>query len=124
MSLASAVRIGRTLVGRALWHEDRCNWIGPGRKDLRRPSMEVHHALGPDLYRGTAGIAWFLGHLYKSSPQERFRRTALGAIRHSLAAARGLPRNRRLSFYGGTAGIVFAAVELARILDAEYIERE
>ena len=124
MSLAAAVRIGRLLADRALWHEDRCTWIGPGPRSVDDSSLSVHHTIGPNLYDGTSGIAWFLGHLYSSSGDERFRRTSLGAIRQSLAGAQRLARELRFALYSGAIGIFFAAAELGRRLDAEDIERE
>ncbi len=115
MSLAAALRIARNISRRALWHEDRCNWIGPG--------LRVHHTLGPDLYAGTAGIAWFLGHLEGYVDDEIVRRTAIGAIRQSLASVPRQPLTTRLSFYSGGIGVAFAAIDLARRLEVPDLER-
>jgi lantibiotic modifying enzyme len=122
MSIDAAVRIGRTLVERALWHEDRCNWIDAARPLPPDYSAYGSRPLGPDLYGGTAGIAWFLGYLYASTHDDRFRTFALGAIRHSLAGAHRLHRAERLSFYSGAVGVAFAAIELATLLDERVIE--
>jgi lantibiotic modifying enzyme len=64
--LQAALDIGAHLAGTAVWHEDRCNWLGvrppPSTSDTVRPA-----ALGPDLYGGTSGIALFLAELYATS---------------------------------------------------------
>jgi lantibiotic modifying enzyme len=124
MSLAAAVEIGQSLVSSAVWHEDRCNWIGPARRDPLDGSVSAYESLRPDLYAGSAGIAWFLAQLYASTGQKEFRRTAHGAIRHSLFASGRMERVSRLSFYVGSVGIAFTAVELARRLGVEELERD
>lgn len=124
MTLAAAVRIGDSLVRTALWRGERCSWIGPVVGSVWNHSTTDYGALGPDLYDGTAGIAWYLGRLSSSSGERRFRRTAIGAIRHSLAESRNLGRTKRCSFHVGIIGIAFVAVDLARRLDVEDLERE
>ncbi len=124
MSLSAAVRIGRKLLRTAFWHEGRCTWIGPARHADQSDRQTVYESLAPDLYAGAAGISWFLAHLFSATGDAAFRRGALGAIRYSLATSGRVRRDERLSFYVGELGIAFIAVELARRLDAEELEKQ
>ena len=124
MSLNTAVRFGQAIVRSAIWSEKRCNWIGA--HDLDGSAKVVHRALEPDLYAGTCGVAWFLGHLYTAAGNPEVRRTAIGAITQSLAHITRIKggRRRRLSFYAGSLGIAFTAVELGFRLDAPGLIRD
>lgn len=109
--LELAVQIGENLVRRAVWYLGRCNWVGY----LTGP-RHVFGSLGPDLYSGTSGIAWFLAELFRVTAQEEFRRTSEGAIRHACdidetsfpALGKGL--------YVGWTGIAFAAWRCSALL--------
>ena len=50
---AAALQIGGRLVDEAVWHDDRCTWLGD---DVGDEGEVVHRSLGPDLYGGTSGI--------------------------------------------------------------------
>src|SRR4051794_18264575 len=58
--LAAAAAAGRGIVADAVWFEGRCNWIGASSGTVGR-----YQALGPTLYKGTAGVGLFLAHLYR-----------------------------------------------------------
>lgn len=122
MSLEAAVRIGESLVTTALWHDERCTWIGPVAPDSRDPHNAVYGSLGPDLYSGTTGIAWFLGYLYFATNIERFHIAAIGALRQSLFALRRIKRNEWWAFHAGAVGIAVAAVELSKRLNVPELE--
>jgi lantibiotic modifying enzyme len=82
-----ARRIGEDICRDAIWHEDRCNWVGAVREEAApgQPAI-AYAALGPDLYGGTSGVALFLAHLHAATGDEAARRSALGAIRQALHA--------------------------------------
>jgi lantibiotic biosynthesis protein len=90
--LETAQLLGVRIIDQAIWHEDRCNWVGastgggPGGKPVL-----TYATLGADLYGGTAGIAVFLAELAAATGGAGYRRTALGAIRHALAREPELP---------------------------------
>lgn len=109
--LRVAVEIGREIVDAAIWHEDRCAWLGVGTDGASLAT------LGPDLYGGTSGVALFLGELAAATGDDAARRTALGGIRHALARADATPRDDRLGLYDGRSGVAVAAARIARALD-------
>jgi len=110
-----AAGIGRRLSERAIWHSERCNWVGgrlgpgPGNE-----LIEHHAALDATFYEGTCGVALFLAELHALTGDADARRTALGAVRQALAAAPGSVPGRGL--YSGTAGIALAAARVGRLV--------
>jgi type 2 lantibiotic biosynthesis protein LanM len=118
--LKTAEEIGRRISQQAVWHENRCNWLGV--EPLERPyaSLPVgvtYRALGPDLYSGTSGVALFLAELYAVTKEPLLRRTALGAILQARSRVDAVPPSARLGLFSGWIGIAFAAVRVAMLLD-------
>ena len=111
----AAAAIGRRLVTEAIWHEDRCTWIG-GRAGGERGD-EHEATLDPWLYEGTSGVALFLAELHQVRPEPGARDTALGAMRHALRHAP--PAGRGLGLYVGIGGVALVAARIGRLLDEE-----
>lgn len=108
-----ASRIASVLARSAVWSNGECTWIGPlsggnGSRSLRSAS------LGPDVYAGTAGIAWFFAALYEITQQSDARRLSVGALLHALRSALTVPQSTRASFYTGITGIAFVSIAIAR----------
>jgi len=115
--LGAAAGIGERLVREAIWYRGQCTWIGVeraacGDEDDRR---RAHHALGPSLGAGTAGIALFLAQLDAVTGSEATRRTARGAIAQALARADSVDHG----LYGGRPGIAYAAARCGSLLGDE-----
>lgn len=117
--LEVAARIGRRVASQALWEEDRCSWqvMVPDRTNAAE-RKSVPDAATPLLYQGTAGIAFFLGHLYAQTGEEEFKRVALGAMAHSFLNVDAIPENN-FGFHSGRVGVAYAAALLADHLDRE-----
>jgi lantibiotic modifying enzyme len=119
--------LGLRLAREAIWHEDRCNWMGMWhRLDDRGRPVPVLAALGPDLYHGTAGVALFLAELHAATGDQDLRRTALGAARQALRRlADGDPPARvGPSVYTGRLGVAAAAARAgARLGRAALLEQ-
>ena len=117
------LRLAEAIAGRlsqeAVWHEDRCNWMGAEPVSFsaarRQPELS-YRALGPDIYGGTSGVALFLAELHTVTGDAVTRRTALGAISQALSRVDALPASSRLGLYTGTVGIAFAAARVGRVL--------
>jgi hypothetical protein len=105
--LRAADRIGSRLCADAIWHEDRCNWVGISTRD---PSGRTYSGLGPDLYAGTAGVGLFLAELYRATGDTLVLGTAKGAIRQALAREECIPAAQSLGLFTGATGIAFAAL--------------
>jgi hypothetical protein len=112
----AAAAIGRRLVRQALWQDRACTWttvvpdVQPGGPPRGKPV-----AAGGDHYQGTAGIALFLGELYRQAPDTALLETALGALTHALRfAERQSPA--ACGFHLGRVGIAYAARRLADCL--------
>jgi hypothetical protein len=114
-----ALGIGRRLSQEAVWHLDQCNWIGfaptEPRMGSHQPGM-TYSALGPELYSGTSGIAFFCAELHNASGDAEMRRLALGAIRHALARVEVVRPQERLGLFTGWGGISLAAAHVGRLL--------
>lgn len=122
--LDTAMKIGLRLCREAIWHEDRCTWIGPAtnkQEHLHGEPIAAHSTLGPDLYAGTSGIALFLAALHSVTGDCELRRTALGAMKQALARADSVLPRYRLGLYTGWPGIALASARVGRLLDEPYL---
>jgi lantibiotic biosynthesis protein len=115
--LAAADKIGTQLAREAVWDGKRCNWIGNHMEVISSRWVLTTRSFGPELYSGTAGIALFLGHLYRCTGERIFRVIAEGAIEHVRSLAPKMRPSSRLGFYAGTAGIAWSLRELSKICD-------
>ena len=103
--LDGASRIGMQLCRDALWSADRCSWTGPSVDYTTGRPIVSERTLGPTVYDGTAGVAWFLGALFRATGEPIFRFVADGALEHALTRAKDLAGELRWSFYSGLPGI-------------------
>ena len=117
--LVVAEEIGRRIAMAAVWHEDRCNWLGaePLPRHDGGPAQVTYGTLGPDLYSGTSGVALFLAELFASTREAWARKTAAGAARHALSRASTVPPDSRLGLFSGWIGIALASVRVSILLD-------
>ncbi len=102
------------IVKDSIWSGDQCTWVAP---QASPPGVRetIWGSLGPDLYGGTAGIAFALGEIARRTGDHSMREAALGAARHSLlhanpATAPGL--------FDGAGGIALVAAYLGKILES------
>jgi lantibiotic modifying enzyme len=109
--LAAAANAAREIVDDAVWYDGRCSWMGA------TTDAGAHLALGPTLYKGTAGVGLFLAHVASATGDADARRTALGALRHALGGVSRLPRDSE-GFHVGATGVAWAAVMAGAVLDA------
>jgi hypothetical protein len=114
--LHAAEAIGQYIARTAVWHDGRCNWLGTAPDPGGARGSTQYSALGGDLYGGTSGIALFLSQLHASAPDDTFRRTALGAIRHALASLAGISSDYPPGLYVGWSGIAAAAMRVGTLL--------
>lgn len=115
-----AALIGEDLVESSIWSHERCTWIGAEPVDDARGHMSVlpFATLGPDIYSGTSGVAWFLAELHAVTGTPELRDTALGAIKHALVGARRMQSPRRSGLFSGALGIALVAARIGALLDA------
>jgi lantibiotic biosynthesis protein len=125
--LEAASEIGRRIAEDAIWHNERCNWVGaePLERQIGayRPSLS-YTALGTDLYAGTSGVALFMAELYAATNEAAFHRIAIGSIHQSLSRLDSTPDSARLSLFSGSIGILFAAVRVAGCLNDPALQEE
>jgi hypothetical protein len=123
----TAHRIGTRIVAEALWHGDRCNWLGAEPLSFeadKTPPGRIYKTLGPDLYSGTGGVGMFLAELHAAAGDARARRTAIGAIRHSLSCVETIPPGSGLALGEGLIGIALAAARIGIATDEEeFVDR-
>lgn len=108
-------QIAKRLCAEAVWHDERCTWIGPSAD-----GDHVWENLGPDLYRGTAGVALTLGEIAARCDIPDVTSAARGAARHAVAGATG--RTADAGLFVGNLGVALAAARVGRLLgDAELV---
>ncbi|MEA2131730.1 MAG: lantibiotic biosynthesis protein, partial [Solirubrobacteraceae bacterium] len=115
--LGVAASLARSLASGAVWHEQRCNWIGVAPRDPARVGgLALVEALGPELYDGTAGAALFLAEAAAALDDAGLREVARGALRHALHHARSAAGD---GLHSGVPGIAYAAARVADALGCE-----
>jgi lantibiotic biosynthesis protein len=117
--------IGHRICAQAVWHDDRCNWLG--MEPLERGSAGLqpsatYRTLGPDLYSGTSGVALFLAELFGETGDPLLRRTAMAAMRHALARADAILPSSRLGLFSGWFGIALVAARVWFLLGEEDLQ--
>jgi hypothetical protein len=117
--LRTAETIGRHLCEQAIWHEDRCTWLGALLAPGAPEGKWSYGSLGPELYAGSSGVALFLAQLHAVSGLCEFRRTALGALRHAISRAELQLGRRRLGLYTGWTGLAYTATYTGLLLREE-----
>jgi lantibiotic modifying enzyme len=120
--LPAAVEIGRALCREAIWDAagQVCNWMGRTPNEITElggPVTPTSAAIGPDLYGGSLGVAWFLAQLGAATGDLEFRRTALAAADRSLRHIDRSPHaaGSPVSYYSGLVGTAFALDRVAAL---------
>lgn len=111
-----AHRIGQRIASQGQWQGDACGWQIMAPDPTGRSRDSVPQPAGGVLYQGTAGIAWFLGHLAAVTDDGSLRRAAAGGLRHALDSTEQLPA-ASFGLHSGRLGIAWAAAHLAVLLD-------
>ncbi|HEX2462066.1 MAG TPA: lanthionine synthetase LanC family protein [Vicinamibacterales bacterium] len=109
----TAHQIGWQICREAHWSGSRCNWMGATSDDSGRAACE---ALGPHLYAGSSGVAWFLAELHAATGDPTTRKTAVGAIEQALWQSKGIAASDHLGLFVGCSGIALAAARAGTIL--------
>ncbi|MCC8250521.1 lanthionine synthetase LanC family protein [Saccharothrix luteola] len=104
--LAKAGELADQLVDGALWHGDRCTWLGTDGDSVR--------SVDASFYQGTAGIGWALAQMQAFTGNPSHRNHAYGSIRQALATASDLPG---YGLHTGTSGVGMAVAMAGRWLD-------
>ena len=113
--LEVAVEIGTRLAREAIWHGDRCTWLGA---EMVGPGVTSSRDFAPRRLFREAQV-WGC-----SSPLcgrwravEEVRQAALGAVRQALAGVQGLRETNRLGLYTGALGVCWASAWAAISLE-------
>lgn len=103
---------------RALWHRDRCTWMGEANELARPQTGRRVTALDGSLYDGTAGLAVLFAELAAAGGEKATAQTALGALRHAASRITTAP-NAQISGYHGAMGVAWAAGAVAHRLNCD-----
>ncbi|HEX7104070.1 MAG TPA: lanthionine synthetase LanC family protein [Nitrolancea sp.] len=120
---AVAQKIGDRLVREAIWHDDRCTWLGSLEAQPAGRGA-TFGAIGPDVYDGTSGIALFLAQLYAETGIGSYRTAALGAMRQGVRLVDQIDAPRSLGFHTGWPGIAATAAQVGILLDDRELTEE
>ena len=114
--LDGAGAIAGQLVAEAIWHEDRCTWMGDAVVADGESWAVGAQSCNGDVYGGTAGVGLFLARWANAAGDRGAARTALGASRHAVRVARGLGLGSG-GLFTGAVGTAWAAMSVADALD-------
>jgi len=122
--LQIADKIGRELCRDALWHEERCTWLGWSMESVQYRMNTCYRSLAADLYSGTAGVVLFLAELTQFTRDIQKRRAAEGGLRQALSIASKIEVRQQHGFYTGLLGIAYASIRVGELLQKEeFIDR-
>lgn len=120
--LTAAERIGFQLCRDAIWDAECCNWLGWTPQILDgKVTTYVWQSLGPTVYDGTAGIAWFLAQLAHATGSQVYRRTAVGACRHALEHHADTGPRNAAGFFSGALGCAATALRVGTFLEMDQL---
>lgn len=105
-----ALRIGRDLSETCITWNGMRTWVQPD------PATGGAATTGPDLYRGTAGIALALGELHAATGDRAVGAAASAAARHAVTLAGGLTT---ADLFTGLSGVALAAVRVGRAVGSQ-----
>ena len=111
--LEFAAEIGHEIAEVAVWHDGMCAFHGHTYHPTNAGTI-TYRSFDGALYDGSSGIALALARLFLATGEDRFRTTALGAMRHANSA--GAPG---AGLYDGWAGIALAAHCFAGMLESD-----
>lgn len=120
--LDNAARIGDRLVSEAIPVSTGVTWEGDDLAGNKAIPTLVKVRLGPDLYSGTSGIGWFLGHLGAHCSEEKYSKHAIMALKFAISEAAAID-SYGLSLYAGATGVAMAAVEVGELLRETELHR-
>jgi lantibiotic biosynthesis protein len=105
-----AEMLARKLCREALWFGNSCTWIGLEASEKHGRRVIYARTLGPELYGGTSGIAYFLSDIFGATGDELFRTTAVGAMNFALGRCGRLTQRSEIGLHSGLSGIVMTSV--------------
>ncbi|MEM1318811.1 MAG: lanthionine synthetase LanC family protein [Bacteroidota bacterium] len=111
----TAFEIGSYLAREAIWDGDSCNWLGTGLEVINEQYQIAHKTFLTDVYNGTAGIAFFLAHLYQETKDEIIKETLEGAVNQILNSEDKLPSN--YSYFGGKLGVASTLITIGDLMN-------
>ncbi len=110
----TAFDIGSYLAREAIWDGDSCNWLGCGLEVMNGQYTIVQKTFSSDMYNGTAGIAFFLAHLYEETKDEIIKETLKGAVNQILSSDDDITSN--YGYFGGRLGIASTLITIGDIV--------
>ncbi|MDQ0454754.1 lanthionine synthetase LanC family protein [Rhizobium paknamense] len=122
--LDAANRIGRQLCRDAIWHEDRCTWMGWAMAANGTGFGPAYKTVSANIYDGVAGIALFLSALHAQSPSPPVLATIEGAVRQMRARLSDFDTPAARGYYTGTLGIASAWIGIGESLQRKELIEE
>ncbi len=112
--LDTAFSIGYQLAKKSIWDGNRCNWLGSGVKAANGAWAVVQQTFGPDMYNGTAGIAYFLSLLLDQRDDPIIADTLEGTINQMLSSLDSLEEGHNYAYFGGKLGVADMLISIGK----------
>ncbi len=104
----TAVRIANYLAREAVWHEDRCNWIGHAVEAVNGNFQVVRKSFVHDFYNGSSGVAYFLSTLLRFHEDPILDDLLEGTVNQMIHIQKqDSVLGTKFGFYGGLLGVAF-----------------
>jgi lantibiotic modifying enzyme len=114
-----AMRIADHIAKSAIWHGQRCSWVGAiPEEGPRGTPVLTYRSLSGDLYGGTAGVGLFLAEIAAVSMEASTRHAALGALHHAASRASTESGMPGYGLYSGALGIAYSLARSGHMLQA------
>ncbi|HHT7239527.1 TPA: type 2 lanthipeptide synthetase LanM family protein [Bacillus cereus] len=118
-----ATKIGEYIASEAIWGSDKkdVTWIGVGMNEKEKISLSP---LSVGLYDGLMGVSLFFANLYKVTNREDFKELSQASMNLVMEDIKHPTHKLSLSGYHGYASILYACIEINKILGHSNLENE
>ncbi len=117
--LKAAHNIGKKLAKEAIWHENRCNWIGHSLEVVDNQYQVTVKACSQEYYNGLTGIAVFLAELYEYTKDRIILHTLEGAVNNIIKQSEDKLNLGDFGVFSGKLGIGYTLYSVGKKINKE-----
>jgi lantibiotic biosynthesis protein len=115
----AALAAGYTLVRDAIWHENRCNWIGANIAPVGGRYQVIKNSCSANIYSGIGGIALFFAQLTQHVKDVMLETVFEGAMQNILSETI-TPEKKQYAYYAGQLGIADMLIYVGTLKNRNY----
>jgi lantibiotic modifying enzyme len=112
--------IGIRLCRDAIWHGNRCNWLGNNVEVFDNKYQSVTQTFGSNFYTGLSGIAYFLSKLFMATQDGVILHTLNGTL-NNVVQMMDEEELGNFGIYSGKIGVAIKLIEIGEELNRPYL---